>query len=150
MWRRAQRQKVRVRVYQCLRHRFYWPGLWKDVIDHVNECHECTMAKRLPKPHAHPVRPGTGRYPFDVLIADIVHMAPTADGKYDKLIVFADSLTRWVEAVPCKGDPTSEQVLDAFMHEVVSRHGVPREIRTDASAATSPPNCASLSSRRWG
>ena len=74
-----------------------------------------------------------------------------------KLIVFADSLSRWVEAIPLHKDPTSEQILDLFMEHVVCRYGVPRRVRsdhgsnfasrlcdavlskTDAAAARSPP-----------
>ena len=57
-------------------------------------------------------------------------LSPTA-ALFRKLLVFADSLTRWVEAVPFHSDPTSEQVLDAFMTHVVARHGCPRTLRME-------------------
>eukprot|EP00962_Isochrysis_galbana_P011224 scaffold3145_cov101-Isochrysis_galbana.AAC.6 len=50
---------------------------------------------------------------------------------YDKLVVYVDFLTRWIEAHPVNGDPSSEDVLDIFMELVVSRHGMPRTLRTD-------------------
>jgi hypothetical protein len=66
-------------------------------------------------------------------------MAPTHDyvkGKtgYDPLVVFVDSLTRWIEARPVNGDPSSEEILDIFMELVVSGHGMPRTLRTDAGS----------------
>jgi hypothetical protein len=61
-------------------------------------------------------------------------MTETADGRFDKLMVFADSLSRWVEAVPCKGDPTAEQVLDAYATHVACRYGWPRELRADGGS----------------
>ena len=52
------------------------------------------------------------------MFADILDMADTHD--YDKekgtgarkLVVFVDSISRWVEAIPMHSDPTSEQLLD--------------------------------------
>jgi hypothetical protein len=35
------------RMFNVLRERYYWPGLHADVVKHVRECHECTLAKRL-------------------------------------------------------------------------------------------------------
>ena len=78
-------------------------------------------------------------YPFDLLYVDVLDMADTHDyvkgvSGYRKLLVFVDHLTRWVEAVPFHTDPTSEQVLDAFMTHVVSRHGCPRCLRSDSGS----------------
>ena len=48
-----------------------------------------------------------------------------------KLLVWMDPLSRWVEAVPLKKDPTSAELLDMFMTFVVSRHGFPQSVRSD-------------------
>ena len=74
-------------------------------------------------------------------------MTPTHDydastGKgFSKLIVFVDSLSRWVEAVALHKAPTSEQVLDIFMEHIVSRHGVPRWVTTDAGSNLASEIC---------
>jgi dsDNA-binding SOS-regulon protein len=78
-------------------------------------------------------------YPFDVIYCDILSMGPTDDylkskKGYDKLVIFVDSLTRWIEAAPINGDPSSEEVLGIFMELVVSRHGMPRTLRTDVGS----------------
>ena len=77
-----------------------------------------------------------GRYPFDLLYADILDMANTHDytkeGKgYRKLVVFADSLSRWVEAIPVHKDPTSAEIMNIFNEHIVARYGVPRTIVSD-------------------
>ena len=122
------------RMFNVLRERYYWPGLHADVVSHVRECHECTLAKRLTRSLASPERSKLGSYPFDDLTVDIVTMGITHDGQYDKLLVFADSLSRWVEAVPFLGDPTSEQVMDAFLCHIACRYGWPRTIRSDGGS----------------
>ena len=112
-----------------LAQRYYWPGLGADCAAHVQQCHECTLAKGWPhKTRTTPVRSDLGQYPFDEIVADIEVLPASEDG-FTHLVVFVDTLTRWVEAVPFKGDPSSEQVLDAFLREVVCRHGVPRVVR---------------------
>ena len=122
-------------THKLISERLYWPGMDKAILDYVNECHECTLAK--PRRQGASFRgPQYGQFPFDLMYVDILDMAPTHDFEkgvagHDKLIVFVDALTRWVEAVPCNGDPTSEQLLDAFMTHVVSRHGCPRVLRSD-------------------
>ena len=122
------------RMFNVLRERYYWPGLHADVVNHVRECHECTLAKRLTRSLASPERSKLGSYPFDNLTVDIVYMGITHDNLYDKLLVFADSLSRWVEAVPFLGDPTAEQVMDAFLCNVACRYGWPRTIRSDGGS----------------
>jgi hypothetical protein len=90
-----------------------------------------------------------GTYPFDIIYCDILSMAPTheyAKGKagFDKLVVFVDSLTRWIEAQPVNGDPSSGDVLDIFMELVVSRHGMPRMLRTDLGSNLSSRLCHTI------
>ena len=121
-------------MFNLLRERYYWPGLHSDVVTHVRECHECTMAKRLTRSLSSPQRSEMGSYPFDNLTLDIVTMTFTHDKLYDKLLVFADSLSRWVEAVPFLGDPSAEQVMDAFLCHVACCYGWPRTIRSDGGS----------------
>jgi hypothetical protein len=131
---------------RLLRARVYWPKLSQDVADYVRECHECTLGKPPMRTLAQPSGPQVGAYPFDIVYCDILSMAPTHDyvkGKsgYDKLVVYVDSLTRWIEAHPVNGDPSSEDVLDIFMELVVSRHGMPRTLRTDLGSNLSSRLC---------
>ena len=121
-------------TFAVMKTRVYWPGQYSDITSHVASCHECTFAKRANRKATHPTRPTVGAYPFDSVVCDICAMTESADGKFDKMIVFADSLSRWVEAIPCKGDPTAEQVFDAYATHVACRYGWPREIRADGGS----------------
>ena len=137
------------RMQQILRKRYYWPNMTLDIKQYVAECHECTLGKRHPRRAANPKGPPIGSYPFDLLYCDVVSMAPTHDyveggTGYSKMLTFVDSLSRWVEAIPFNKDPTSEQVLDAFMTSVVARHGAPREIRSDLGSNVSGLLCQTI------
>jgi hypothetical protein len=134
---------------RALKLRHYWPGMDRDVYSHCASCHECTLGGHLRLRNRRPRGPKLGHYPFDLLYVDMLDMAPTHDFEsgvlgYDKLLVFVDSLTRWVEAIPFNGDPTSEQVLDAFMTHVVSRHGCPRCLRSDLGSNIASDLCATI------
>jgi hypothetical protein len=140
----------RDQLMSVLSKRYYWPYLAKDVAEYTSECHECTLAKPPNARNNDPKGPTLGHYPFDVLYADILDMADTHN--YDKekalgfrkLIVFVDSLSRWVEAVPLHTDPTSEQILDIFMEHVVCRHGTPRRIVTDSGSNLASRLCDAI------
>jgi hypothetical protein len=131
---------------RALQLRHYWPGMGSDVQEYVGQCHECTLGHRPALRNRRPKGPRLGHYPFDLLYVDVLDLAPTHDyvtgeAGYSKLLVFVDSLTRWVEAVPFNGDPSSEQVLDAFMTHIVARHGCPRCMRSDLGSNLASDLC---------
>ena len=138
------------RLADILLERYYWPRLEADAVAHVAECHECTLSKPPARRPRNLRGPDVGQYPFDILFADILSMTETHD--YDKetgkgaskLLVFVDSLSRWVEAIPCHKDPTSEQILDIFMTHIVSRYGAPRRVITDAGSNLSSRLCEAV------
>ena len=77
--------------------------------------------------------PEVGEYPFSLCVCDIVDMTESKDG-YTKCIIFADSLSRWIEAIPLKKDPTSAEVLDIFLRHIVCRYGCPLVVRSDCGS----------------
>ena len=124
-------------TYQSMRRVVHWPKMFDDVADHVLRCHECSFAKRPNRRQGRSFTPDVGTYPFDCLVCDVLdmssHIGATARGN-TKLVIFADSLSRWVEAIPVKGEPTSEEVLDLFTHHIFSRYGLPRTVRCDGGS----------------
>ena len=124
-------------TYQAMRRTVYWPGLFDDVSDHVLRCHECSFAKRPNRHQGRSHLPQVGAYPFDCLVVDVLDMSSklgTTDRGNTKLVVFADSLSRWVEAIPVPSDPSSEQILDLFIHHIFARYGFPRTVRSDSGS----------------
>ena len=123
----------RDRAYALIGRSVYWPGLHSDMVDHVQRCHECTFSKRLPRRQGRAHMPEVGEYPFSLCVCDIVDMTESKDG-YTKCIIFADSLSRWIEAIPLKKDPTSAEVLDIFLRHIVCRYGCPLVVRSDCGS----------------
>lgn len=64
--------------------------------------------------------------------ADVLEMPSTTQGnRY--VVVFADYLTKWVEAYPVP-DQTTETITRLLVDNVVCRHGVPGEVLSDRGA----------------
>ena len=137
------------RMAQVLRARYFWPGQSRDVAEHVHSCHECTLDKPPFRRPAAPKGPTVGSYPFDVVFCDVLFEAQTIDyvkggAGYDKLLVFIDSLSRWIEAEPFNGDPNSEQVL-----HVLCRRSFAATAPRANYAATQAPTSSATSHQRF-
>ena len=137
------------RTFQALRLRAYWPGMRDAVQSHVLACHECLVAKKPNKGFGSTVLPRVPSRPFDMVYADVLtlpksHPIGPHGLTFSKLLIFCDGLTRWVEAVPLPGEPDAEEVVDAFVQNVVCRHGVPRVLVCDRGANLIASLCKSV------
>ena len=55
---------------------------------------------------------------------------PKTKRGHSYIVVFMDYLTKWSEAFPVQ-DQTALTIAKLFAEEIVSRHGVPRELLSD-------------------
>ena len=137
------------RSYQALRLRAYWPGMREHVVDHVTACHECAFAKKDRSSAGTTIIPAVPTRPFELIYADVLTLPesnPTGPYHltYSKLLIFCDGLTRWVEAIPLPSEPNAEEVVDAFVQNVVCRHGVPRALVCDRGSNLIATLCRSV------
>jgi hypothetical protein len=68
--------------------------------------------------------------PMELWAMDILGPLPTTTRGNQYILVMSDHFTKWVEAVPI-ANQTAKTVAEAFVNEVVARHGVPCKILTD-------------------
>ena len=67
--------------------------------------------------------------PFRHLVMDFVDMSKSVNGKR-YMLVLIDRFSRWVEAVPSKGQ-SAATVIKFLTREVMPRFGIPSEISSD-------------------
>ena len=120
----------RDRLYDHLKNRFYWYGMYADASRWVKACHSCQAVKMTrPLNHGllHPIEVSR---PFEVLGMDIVGHFPKTEEGYTHVLVCVDLFTSWVEAGPLRGI-TAQEVCGSFKRLVLARHGCPEAVLTD-------------------
>ena len=113
----------RDRTWQALRRQVYWPSSFRDVNDHVARCHECSYGKQH-RSVGRSVIPAIGFYSFDLVTVDLLDMIHAECGSskvYRKCLLFVDFLSRWVEAIPLKQDPSAVEYVQLFLQHIAAR-----------------------------
>lgn len=118
------------RTLALLRLSYHWPGMRQATRKFVRQCHVCARTKVPPRRAGESVRVENGDRPWDVVTIDL-YSYELVDG-FDHVLVMADGFGRGVEAVACKGTPSSQEVLDCIFHRIIRGHRTtPRIIRSD-------------------
>ncbi|KAJ8952343.1 hypothetical protein NQ318_017237 [Aromia moschata] len=118
------------RTLARVRDRFYWVNCRRDVEEWCKRCDLCS-AKKGPKTRS---RGKMVQYlsgaPFERVAVDILGPLPVTDRGNKYLMVVMDYFSKWPEAVPLPNQE-AETVAEAFIENVIARHGVPLELHSD-------------------
>ena len=117
------------KTFQAIRHKYFWPCLFRDVVDYVNKCVPCqTMNLRKIQPRMQEY--DTPPFPFAKIALDISGPYPKTDSGNQYIVSFIDLYSGWPEifAVPDKKGST---VANLLMEEIFPRFGAPLQLVTD-------------------
>ena len=80
------------RLFKMISRRWWWNQMYKDLIDYVRSCPQCTIVGRSEQKSIPPLKPIAVDHPFQIVGVDIMELPLTTRGnKY--LIVFQDLFT---------------------------------------------------------
>ena len=99
----------RDRLYQMLRNKYYWYGMYTDVSRWVNACVDCRQVKSTRPLNHGLLQPISTTHPFEICV---------------------DLYTSWVEAAPLKVI-TAAEICQRFFRLIIARHGCPETLITD-------------------
>ena len=119
------RRKTTDRIF----HRFYWPGLFRDVHDHCLACEQCQKSSPRGNRRAPLVPLPIIDAPFKRIAMDIVGPLPRSSSGKRFILVICDYATRYPEAIALRtiDAPRIAKELITFF----ARVGIPEEILTD-------------------
>ncbi len=118
------------RLYEILRSRFYWNGMYRDTMNWVAACSTCIFHKGLQPKSNGLLIPIESCLPFQLLGIDIQGPFKVSKNGYKYILVCVDHFTSWVEAAPLK-TITAAEVISVFFKLIIARHGCPKQILTD-------------------
>ena len=120
------------KIHSTLSKHYWWPGMRKDIGTWCRSCFTCATRSvgRAVRPPLVPI-PVSG--PFDQIGVDVVQFPTSAKGnRY--AIVFINYLTKWVEVFH-SSDQSALTIAHLLVENIISRHGVPKELLSDRGAA---------------
>lgn len=101
----------------------------KDIKMWVKQCISCQKSKINIHTKSPNVEIAIPQCRFEHIHMDIVGPLPVSKG-YKYLLTIIDRTTRWPEAYPLR-DITSETIVKTFIHNYISRFGIPLKITVD-------------------
>lgn len=121
---------ITTRVF--VRDRFWWPGVYRDILDYVRGCDGCQHAQRLPTYHKNLRAPVTGL--FETFSIDFAGPPIASRGGKRFVIIAVEHLTGWPIAWATESS-TADTVINFVHEEIVLPFGPPRRIVSDNANA---------------
>lgn len=118
------------KTYHRLQLYYYWPGMYKDVVEYVKSCSDCQLVK---VPRELPCGQMGYRYidgPWTNVSGDIMGPFPASYNQDKYLIVFVDRFTKYVEMKALQ-QANAQTVLKAFEELIINRWGCPKYLLSD-------------------
>lgn len=119
------------KTYLRLALRYYWPGMYADVLKFVSSCSSC-LSYKLPNHSTLGVmgRPKQCSRPFQVISIDFVGPLPSSRKQNSYLLVVVCCFSKYVMMFPMRR-ATAEGVIKHLEDSVFLVHGVPQTIFLD-------------------
>ncbi len=117
------------KMYASLCRKYHWAGMFRDVINHCDECIPCNTANLTavdPPLQENPIP----RFPFETVSVDLYGPLPKSHRGNIYIVTLIDQLTGWPEcrAIP---DKSAAEVCRFLMEDLIARHSVPLEMMSD-------------------
>ncbi len=118
-------KKVRLKLNRL----FTWPGMSRDVANHVASCDVCRRMNKAGDAKVKLIERPVVSEPFRSVSVDLVGPLPKGRGGACYLMTYSCMATRWPEAIPLKG-LSAPEVAEAFIN-IACRTGLPDVVVSD-------------------
>jgi len=115
-------------TYEKIKERYYWPKMYETIRYYIKTCDNCQRrGGPSRKEQLNPLKVG---HAFQRIGIDVKGPLPITSKGNRYLIVAVDYLTKWPEAIATP-DCKAETIAKFIYEEIITRHGVPKEILSD-------------------
>ena len=115
------------RVLDLLRDRFYWPGMYVDVVSYINSFPRCLCRKS--QPDKGPLLNIEASQPLELIHLDYLKIE-LSKGNIENVLVITDHFTRYAQAFLSKTQ-TALATAKLLWNNFISHYGFPSKIITD-------------------
>ena len=122
------------KTYHLMKSRYYWPGIYKDVVKFYNSCQKCQLYNRpthLPNRTSNPLIPP--KQAFERIGIDYIGPFPSSF-RYTHALVIVCHLTRYTEIWPVFSTDAKNSIKILERH-IIFRHSPPKTIVLDRDSA---------------
>ncbi|GKA55852.1 putative reverse transcriptase domain-containing protein [Tanacetum coccineum] len=114
------------KMYYDLRHRYWWPGMKKDIAMYVSKCLTCLKVKtEHQRPSGLLQELEIPKWKWEGIAMDVMTMLPRTSSGYDTIWVIMDRLTKSTHFIRMREDYKMERLARIYLNEIVARHGIP-------------------------
>ena len=119
------------KVLARIQERHTWPGIKRDVVNHIKQCLTCQQAKHPAGNPCYPLQNINSSIFNDLVQFDHLKLCKTDSGNTG-LLVRIDHFTKFAEAVPCAHDEYRAQTTaKIILNKWFARHGTPARMQSD-------------------
>jgi IS30 family transposase len=120
------------KMYMDLKELFWWNNMKREIAKYVAECHTCQMVKAEHQSPAGPLKPlEILEWKWDEIGMDFIIGLPKTKKNKDMIWVIVDRLTKSAHFIAVNQKDKGEKLIDIYVKEIVSKHGVPKKIVSD-------------------
>ena len=121
------------RTLLILQDQVYWPGMARDVREHICTCGRCERFKQLPS--IEEISQTEATYPMEIVHADFLIIGGKKDIRKDiNVLVVTDHFTRYAQAYVTSSQ-TAVTAAKVLFDEYFTRYGWPTKLITDQGPA---------------
>ncbi|KAK1620721.1 hypothetical protein QYE76_026238 [Lolium multiflorum] len=120
------------KMYMDLKELFWWNNMKREIAQYVAECHTCQRVKAEHQSPAGKLQPlPIPEWKWEDIGMDFITGLPMTNKKKDMIWVIVDRLTKSAHFLAVNQQDKGEKLIDLYIKEIVSKHGVPKKIVSD-------------------
>ena len=119
------------KVLARIQERHTWPGIKRDVVNHIKHCLTCQQTKHPAGNPCYPLQSINSSNFNDLVQFDHLKLCKTTSGN-NGLLVIIDHFTKFAEAIPCAHNEYDAQTTaKIILNKWFARHGTPARMQSD-------------------